>query len=194
MWKMDDANRFFSHMRPLEARTEFERLGWDYDAYFKFAFVRNPWTRLASLYQMIHARGRGRLASLRKRLARVTRGHPSPAGFRRWVRTIQVEGSGGGGPENQRWQVYGTYTARAYLGDDEGNELVDRVIRLEDIDRELPGLLAKLGVPVEPRVAIPRVNVGGRGSYRLYYDPPTVELVARMYSEDIERFGYSFDR
>ena len=30
----------------------FEQKGWDYNSYFKFVFIRNPYTRLVSLYNM----------------------------------------------------------------------------------------------------------------------------------------------
>lgn len=192
MWEMDGSNPFYSHIRPVEVRDEFRTRDWDFDAYFKFSFVRNPWARLVSLYRMIFEGSPGRAAGMRRRLARGVGLHPSPAGFRRWVRTVQTDGPGGGGPPDQRWQVYGTYSARAYFGDEEGRFLVDRIIRLEDMDRDLPETLARIGLPGGDRVSIPKVNVRG-GDHRPYYDEATASYVGRMYADDIERFGYSFD-
>ena len=70
---------FYNHMRPVELRDVFSERGWDFDAYFKFVMVRNPWSRLVSLYEMFAFR-EGRLVSrLRRRATR-------HRGFRAWVR------------------------------------------------------------------------------------------------------------
>jgi len=44
---------FYPHMRPVEARSIFEERGWTFEEYVKLVFVRNPWARLVSLYEMI---------------------------------------------------------------------------------------------------------------------------------------------
>jgi hypothetical protein len=51
--------------------------------------------------------------------------------------------------------------------------------------------MADLGLPVDG--AIPRENVRGDPSYQHHYDVATVEHVGKVYAEDIERFGYSYD-
>lgn len=191
-WELNDATPFYPHMRPVEAREVFSRLGWDFDRYFKFTFVRNPWARLVSLYTMIYGSPstgiRGRLGAARRRLVR---GHPGPAGFRQWVRAIATSGRGGGGPADQRWRMYGTYSLRSYASDPEGRELVDRVLRLEDIADALPGTLRDIGLPTD-KLSIPRVNQRNRPDSSTYYDRRTMEYVARLYAEDIARFGYRF--
>jgi len=193
MWQMDDAHRFYSHMRPIEVRAEFDRREWDFDDYFKFTFVRNPWARLVSLYSMVFGRRNGLRSRVKRRTAEFFGHHPSPRGFRRWVRTVATDGRGGGGPDDQRWQRYGTYALGAYVGDGRGNELVDRVVRLEDIDTALPRVLAEIGLPPDSAAEIPIVNAGGRTNYRRYYDPATVDYVGSLYRDDIERFGYAFE-
>ena len=42
-------------MRPVEARRAFQQVDWDFEGYYRFVLVRNPWRRLASLYAMIRA-------------------------------------------------------------------------------------------------------------------------------------------
>ena len=189
MWEMDGTFPYYTHIRPVEVRALFAEEGRDFDSYFKFSFVRNPWARAVSLYRMIYGRG-----SPRKRLvAKVRGGHVSPRGFRRWVRTIETDGPGAGGPSNQRWQVYGAYSVRAYFGDGEGNELVDRLMRLEDIEEELPRTLDELGLPIGEGIDIPRLNTWSSEPYQAFYDRATTEYVGELYREEIERFGYSFD-
>jgi hypothetical protein len=191
-WEATPDEPFYSHIRPIEVRDLFYQRGWIFEDYFRFTFVRNPWARLVSLYQMIFAaRGRsltGANAAFRNLLAR----HPSRAGFRRWLRTVQTDGPGAGGPANQRWQRYGSYSLRAYAGDENGDLLVDRVIRLESIEVELPRTLADLGISGAREMSIPRVNTRRHQPYTWYYDSASAKLVGQMYAEDIERYKYRF--
>ncbi|MDD4955629.1 MAG: sulfotransferase family 2 domain-containing protein [Candidatus Omnitrophica bacterium] len=39
-----------NHITPEELKNHFLKMGWDWDKYFKFCFVRNPWDRLVSIY------------------------------------------------------------------------------------------------------------------------------------------------
>ena len=194
-WETSPAMPFYAHISPREVRDLFVQRGWDYDSYFKFTFIRNPWARLVSLYEMIYGakkRKKGVVASVSGFLRNLRGHHPSPAGFRKWIKTVRPDGVGGGGPANQRWQRYGTYSILAYAGDDGGGMLVDKVIRLEDITNELIPLLERIGVPNAGSLAIPRVNVRKHSPYIAYYDDECADLVRRNYAYDIETFGYRF--
>ena len=176
---------FYNHMRPVELRDVFNARGWDFDAYFKFVMVRNPWSRLVSLYEMFAFR-EGRLVS---RLRRRTTRHQ---GFRAWVRTLDPEGGGGAAPGLGKSVIrVGAYSYIGFTGDEGGRPLVDEVIKLEEIESRLRPLFERLGVPLPRRV--PRIGRGRyRGHYRDFYDDETRELIGALYEADIERFGYSF--
>ena len=170
-------NPFYSHIRPVEMRALFEDRGWTFDTYRKFVFVRNPWARLVSLYKMIKRT---------KRFARL--------GFSNWLDSIEPNGIGGGGADHQRWRRYGTYSIKAFVGDDSGNSLVDDVIRLEDIDQDLPDLLHRIGISNAILAPVPHVNRGSTGDYRKFYTAEDVALVREKYSYDIDHFGYTFEQ
>ncbi len=176
---------FYNHMRPVELRDVFASRGWDFDGYFKFVMVRNPWSRLVSLYEMFSFREGGQLSRLRRRATR-------HRGFRAWVRTLDPEGRGAGAPGLDASVIRsGAFSFAGFAGDEAGRPLVDEVIKLEEIESRLPPLLEGLGVPLPHRV--PRTGRGRyRGSHRAYYDDETRELVGTLYEADIERFGYTF--
>ncbi len=175
---------FYNHMRPVELRDVFEARGWDFDAYFKFVMVRNPWSRLVSLYEMFAFREGGQLSRLRRRATR-------HQGFRAWLRTLDPGGrEAKPGSEKSVIRV-GALSYVRFTGDEDGRPLVDEVIKLEEIESRLPPVLERLGVSLPQRV--PQTGRGRySGRYRAYYDDETRDLVEALYREDIERFDYTF--
>ena len=158
---------FYNHMRPVELRDVFASRGWDFNGYFKFVMVRNPWSRLVSLYEMFAFREGGQLSRLRMRSTRHQR-------FRAWVRTLDPERGRGAAPGLEKGVIrFGALSFVGFTGDEDGRPLVDEVIKLEEIESRLPPLLERLGVPVARRV--PRAGRGRyRGRYGAYYDDETL--------------------
>lgn len=195
-WEHRDARRFYPHMTPSEARTAFEGHGLDFGNYFKFACIRNPWTRLVSLYEMDQAR-RGLLSKSRKvatrGLDRVLK-RKGDSHFRRWL-TIEERDAGAitdRANDVERWLIFGRYTLSEFVKDASGTELVDVVIRLESLRSELEPVLDQVGLEPELASSIPHVNVRAIQDYSSYYDAPSRDWVATRYAEEIDRFGYEF--
>jgi len=176
--KRTPENPFYSHISPVETRNIFMKFGWDFDSYTKFVFVRNPWARLVSLYEMIYQKAS---AGINKP------DYPS------WLYTVLPYGPGAGGEDWKRWRKYGSYSLDNYASDETGKLLVDKVIRLEDIDTELPAFLLKLGIPEAEKLHIPHINARIKQHYAVYYTEAAREYVARMYKYDIEHYGYEFE-
>lgn len=169
------ANPFYPHMRPEEARPLFHDFGWDFDGYTKFTLVRNPWARLVSLYEHIHEH------------------EAAPPPFPAWVQSVRPYDEGGGGQPWERWRRYGAYSIEHFIKDESGGVLVDKVLRLEDIDDVLLPFLAAVGLPVAAAGAVERSNRGKRTRpYTGYYTPAAVEHVRQLYRYDIVHYGYEF--
>jgi hypothetical protein len=188
-------NPFYSHITPKEVKQIFQEINLNYDEYFKFTFVRNPWARLVSLYEMIYCtkgeknpknKLKSRLKVLSKKL------FLKKPDFNTWLLTINNEGIGAGGKDWERWRRYGSYSIDNYIMDSERNVLVDKVIRLEDINTELIPLLVKLGIPQAESINIQKTNSRKYKKYTEYYDEESVELVRKLYKYDIENFKYKF--
>ena len=189
-WKTNQDEPFYSHISPLEVENIFKTKGWRYDEYYKFTFVRNPWARLVSLYNMIYfTRKPSTFVGKIKSMIRKT----SVPSFKEWLYQTKPGGEGAGGPPDQRWQVYGSYSIANYILDESGNELVNEVIKLEDIDQKLPELLERLNIPDSKRLEIPHINKRTAKNYSNYYDDESNELVFERYKYDIDRFHYRFD-
>lgn len=172
---LTDDNPFYPHMRPAEARPLFQRFGWDFEGYTKFVFVRNPWARLVSLYEHIH----------RDLVEKIS--------FTDWLFTVKPYGSGGGGEDWERWCRYGAYSIEHFIKDSKGNILIDKILRLEDIEQALIPYLSALGLPVNNMMPVGHKNRGAETDYRHYYNSETQEHVTDLYRYDFINFGYSFD-
>ena len=154
------------HASALEVRTRFERRKHRvfFDNALKFAFTRNPWDRVVSLYEYTR------------------RAHGISKPFSAWVLGLRTD-------RNVRGQLTSACSFEAFAKDEQGQLLVNEAIKLEDIAEQLPPLLERLSVPVSP---IPKENAISHDHYREYYDDETQARVAALYAADIERFGYVF--
>jgi hypothetical protein len=189
-WVRTEEHPFYSHISPAEVKYLFEQRGWDYENYYKFTFIRNPWARMVSLYYMIYHTNPPN--NLFGRLRYRFRSHNAPS-FKEWLRSTRPDGPGAGGPPDQRWQVYGSYSIASYILDKNGRDLVDEVLKLEEINQRLPELLERIGIPDAKDLAIPFVNKRASKNYREYYDAEADKLIRTRYRYDIDRFVYSFD-
>lgn len=212
--KITTQNPFYSHMPPKEVKVLFQERELNFDKYYKFTLVRNPWSRLVSLYEMIYGYKlnsqvvftptsiKNNLFFTYKKL------FSEKPDFKNWLLTIQnnnrgAEGKNGRGSRegfftvrrnlpNNSWRIYGSYSIDNYIMDKSRNILVDKVIKLENIDRELITTLAKLNLPGVESIEIPKVNIRKHQSYIDYYDEESIKIVRKLYQYDIEHFNYQF--
>lgn len=135
-----------------------------YDDYFSFAFVRNPWDRLVSYYHYVTSRDHHHRNRLVAKL-------PTFADY------LDYEARRGKSVQSK------------LLTDRSGKLLIDFVGRFENIERDFQAICRRIGVSA----SIPHHNCSTHRDYRTYYDDRTIEMVARHWREDIERFGYTFE-
>jgi hypothetical protein len=149
-------------------------------SYFKFAFVRNPWDRLVSWWEMMRRNsleGRPMNGFQRLILARART-------FEEFIRAGDIEIHD---PDGSKW-IYRNQID--YLSDEEGRLLVDYVGRFERLQADFAEVAARLGTPP---VALPHANRTERRPFESYYSPELRDHVGRRYQRDIETFGYRFD-
>mgnify|MGYP006274252899 CR=1 FL=1 len=133
--------------------------------YFKFAFVRNPWDRVVSLYH-------------RQEGERV-RDEMSFDDFARTIRYSSATSPQGSPHVNQL----------DYLVDPSGHRLVDFVGRFERLDEDWATVAERLGLPP----ALPHKRKTDRDKpYTDYYTDETRAIIAERFAVDVEAFGYRF--
>jgi len=136
-----------------------------FNAYFKFAFVRNPWNRLVSEYEFLLERPtHGRHARVKKL-----------DGFRQFIQ-MQI-------PRKDAYQSN-------MMCDRKGKLLMDFVGKLENLQDDWKTVCERIGLPYE---ALPRKNATQHRHFQDYYDEKSRQLVARHWAREIEMFGYTFE-
>ena len=150
--------------------------------FFKFAFVRNPFDYMFSLF-------------LDKVVTAQMWSAPDPAARRRELLT----GSHFGAFVEQAMEprealrMFVQRSQLSYILDRHGEWAVDYVARFERYDEEVDMLCQRLGVE---RIEVSR-DQQNRGnlealSYADFYDAPTRSLVEQRFEVDLEAFGYGF--
>lgn len=150
------------HISAMEIRPHLSESDWD--TYFKFAFVRNPFDRFVSTCFFLNrdnpnfAEG---AADFMKRALTVPR-------FR------------------QRVLVRPQYQL---LTDARGQIALDKVGRYENLQASYDAICAKIGIPPSP---LRKTNESKHNSFVEYYDDDLRAIVADFYKDDLNKFGYDF--
>ena len=135
----------------------------EFDSFFKFAFVRNPFDRFVSFCAFI-ARENGNFerdprAVMRRRL------FPAPSPHLLMM------------PQH------------LFVTDDGGNLLSDYIGRVETMQASYDEVCSRIGIDSVP---LEQANSSKRGHYRDYYDQQLIDRVASVYARDLSLFGYDF--
>jgi hypothetical protein len=163
-----------------------------FNSYFKFSFVRNPWDRMISIYK--HS------------------GYSKRCGFKEYIF---------GDFMKMHWKHRHWFVGQqaGFLYDENGGKLVDYVGRFENLQEDFDHVCKQIGIPL---ATVPHANksknettssgqITGQGAeqsrqesgmqgvdipyyrtYMEYYDSESKEFVAELYKQDIELFGYKF--
>lgn len=157
------------HLFATHIRTE---VGADIFArYFKFTFVRNPWDKAVSQFMF--------MSKIKREKLRNFAGMRQGDDFKRYLELIART-------THVHWEPQ-----IKFLRDSNGDWLVDYIGRYENFSGSAAHVLRSVGLVA---TAIPHENRSNRGPYQEYYDDESREMVAQLYADDIEAFGYHYDR
>jgi hypothetical protein len=137
-----------------------------FENYFKFGFVRNPWDRVVSLYE------RTEPMQMKDKMS-----------FEEFVDWIQFSSATCIHSSPHRYQL-------DWFVDSSGNILADFIGRFERLDEDWAVVADKLGISEK---SLPHVRENPRPRhYAEYYNARTRDLIAEKFRVDIEHFGYEF--
>ena len=170
----EDIESFFMdhhvNFKKLEKYIKQQNLNWD--EYFKFLVVRNPWDRLVS--------GFFHILKQPSKLRRPDYSLWKNSTFRDFI------------IGNSQVCIDETFVKKSYMSymiDIEGKIVTDFIVRFENLQEDFNIVCDKIGVP---RQKLPHVNKTKHKHYSEYYDDETRQIVAQKFAKDIEYFGYRF--
>lgn len=156
----------------------------EYNDYFKFSFVRNPWSRLVSCYNdkinynkgHVYEKYENPFIEYLKKMKLFSK----DMSFERFVEVICDV------PDESAEAHF--RSQHLFITDECGNILVDFIGRFEQLDSGFGFISEKLKVKID----LPHIRQGKSRSYKDYYTEKTARLVERRYERDIEMFGYCY--
>jgi sulfotransferase famil protein len=138
-----------------------------YDNYFKFTFIRNPWARAYSWYRNVMRDDE------HKREYKITE-HLSLNDFLR------------------NYAGHGMLMPQTYwIKDFSGSIPFDFIGRFENFShdfKKLCGMMKLQNLNLSHKIR------GSGKDYREHYDPESIDIINDIYKEEIELFGYSFEK
>ena len=158
----------------------------DYDKYFKFTFVRNPWDRLVSCYHNKIKRNNVDFFRFRKGIPiefyhRYGDLFFKDMTFEEFVEAVSSIPDSLSDPH---------FKSQASFITKNNKIIVDYIGKVENLEVDLNYINMRLGIDKD-RVP-PHLLKSSRSDYRDYYDSYTKQLVEERYHRDIELFKYEY--
>lgn len=158
----------------------YKRLGIDLKKYFVFTSTRNPWDRLVSMYTygrnlVINASKKNKINSWNFIECDST--------FKDWIHkigNIKIKKINDGIGLNS---IYGSMSLY-------GEILVDYIVNIHTIEEDIE-VIKKIS-PIKFN-NVPHVAPSKHDDYRSYYDYKEIEIVSKIYADDINYFGFCFE-
>jgi len=158
----------------------------EFNLYFKFTSVRNPWDKVVSFYHY-HVKRKWDLkwdwdatnaptftefvkitsSYTKQKQESIFKGGPSPCTYHKRIASNQLD----------------------WITDENQNIMVDYIMRLENFQQDFNTVCDKIGIA---KKQLPHQNKSKHKHYTEYYDDETKQIVAEKYAKDIEYFGYEF--
>ncbi len=145
-----------------------------FDSYFKFAFVRNPFSKCLSEY--FWEKNNPYLGESLE--------------FKEWVKIKLkklIENSEN--PSAHLERKMHNLPQYKFIYNHEGERIVDWIGRFENVSNDFNLACDKIGIPNRP---LPHRNKSNHKHYTEYYDTESRAIVTREYAKDLEYFGYKF--
>ncbi len=152
--------------KPLNQRNRLTVTRRQYESYFKFTFVRNPWARAFSWYRNV----------MRDEWHRRNLGLPEDIPLNLFLKKYA-------GLMELRPQL-------DWIRNFRGDVSLDYIGRFENLHTDFKKICKRLGLD---EISLPHKVKGQGEDYRKFYDTESKDLIHQVYQDEIKMFGYSFE-
>jgi hypothetical protein len=165
-----------NQIKQILNKTEFGKKVWQ--EYFKFSFVRNPWSWVVSNIQYV-ANCLGVDVD-------------SSAFLTRWMNDKKIRVVDKFTADVSAFLERSQYTFLSEGESKDGGLLVDFVGKFENLQQDFDYICNKVGVP--QKMLLHENKTKQYKHYSEYYNEDTEQFIASKFAKDIEYFGYEFER
>jgi hypothetical protein len=151
-----------------------------YKNYFKFCFVRNPWDRLVSWYNMFLKKG------VHNKFSKYILTSKNFSDFLR--KTDIIYDNDVKYKNTLSYPKSISFNQLDYITDINGDIGVNYIGKFENINEDFDYIKNKIGL----NTTLKHINKYEHKDYRTYYNDFDIEVVYNMYKRDIDYFGYKF--
>lgn len=164
------------HVQARDVKAHFLAKGWKslWNEAAKFTVIRNPFDWMVSTYHYIVQKPGHNFHSLMQ--------GKSLAWYLGWYREKMAD------PHRFGANMYCTLSD--FIDDDSNTQIVDTVLKFENLPGCVHAFRQNLGLP---KVPMPHTNITQRNkNYRSYYNAESRKLIETLFGSDLQRFGYMF--
>lgn len=177
-WGSDPEKSEYIHTNLRDVKKIFSFTDCEFDSYFKFSFVRNPWSRVVSYWNYIN----------QCKISYLKNNHHPYFGPICIKILKECEQDFSLFIKLWNWHLPSFFDM---LAEEDGTLLTNFVGKLENIQEDFNIVCDKIGIP---RQKLPHKNKTKHKHYTEYYDEETGQIVAEKYAKDIEYFGYKLGK
>ena len=177
-----EGNTYYHHRTTKYMKSHFEKMEWNFDDYFKFAFVRNPFEREVSSWEYAH-----KIVHMYEKY-KETKSNlcPDKRVYNQKLQIVKMKNFKT--LCSRQFTDYDTYSM-FYRDKHTEKNLLDFIGKFENLQEDFNTICDKIGIPQQH---LPHKNKSKHKHYTEYYDDETKQIVAERYAKDIEYFGYKF--
>jgi hypothetical protein len=156
----------------------------------KFTTVRNPWSRLLSVYTFLTVG-----SNIHKPPEHIFFDKLGIKSFYEFIKRLYILNK-----DNNDNYIYhadknhivNLYTRQQinWVFDNDGNQLVDYICRLDTLSNDINGFNEKYGFNIN---LIPPQNLTKHKYYTEMYNNETIDMVEELYIDDINEFGFKYN-
>jgi hypothetical protein len=169
----DQDSYFFHHVTGSKMKEYFDQEGLAWNEYYKFTFVRNPFSRIVSQYFYALKCANDEEIKL------------CAPGYYKDCQRVQ-SGANSFKDFITKGDFHGMHEASQLKWLTEDFNFIGKVENLPD---DYKHVCQEIGIPYRP---LPKYNTTKHEHYTEYYDDETIDFVSNRYKESIERFNYKF--
>lgn len=178
--EVGESSPFYQHENSEGAKLKFSQLGFDWNQYFKYVTIRNPWVRFASFYMWV--KNKFDLESSKK-----THSLGLQIFVNRWKKIFDM-------CEYDQIKIL-KHIIKANKSQDyyfvsNNMVLVDYIAKTEEIDQHFSFLCSKVGINPAPKLQHKHKNPSY--VYKDLYNQELIDMVAEKEKFIIENYGYRY--